>query len=290
MSRITLVIFCTFIAAESFVICVGNAFTIFVFWSQRKGSLRRTCYLLLNLAVIDLFVGATQPISIATKAIPFFLKKPSSFDDVHSDGYSFSTFFAAFSCMSLVSLAVISLERAFAVLCPFLHRTASSRVYSYSMAFVWAAGIGVATIYLLPAFRLWDEFYSTIAMNTLVMLCVFIICLSYMAIHFHMKRSHQVIDFVQRGNMERNLKLSKTMFIVTALSFSCWIPSIILYTVIDVCFNCVPTDVMWIGTLLHLGNSIVNPIAYSCRMPIFRKTLNKLLKKRQPENVELAQL
>ena len=290
MSRITLVIFCTVLATESFVICVGNAFTIFVFWSQRKCSLRRTCYLLLNLSVIDLLVGATQPISIATKVIPFFLKGPSSFNDVHSDGYSLSTVFVAFSCMSVVSLAVISLERAFAVLCPFLHRTASSQVYFYSIAFVWAAGIVVATIYLFPAFRLWVQFYSIIAMNILVMLCVFTICLSYMAIHFHIKRSHQVFDFVQRGNTERNLKLSKTMLIVTALSFSCWIPSAILYTVVDACLGCVPSEVRWIGTILHLGNSIVNPIAYSCRMPIFRKTLNRLLKKRQPENVELAQL
>ena len=290
MSRITLVTFTVVLAAESLIICAGNAFTIFVFWSQRKGSLKRTCYLLLNLAVIDLFVGATQPISLATQVKPFFLKGSSSYNDVHSHGYSFSAFFVAFSRMSVVSLAVISLERTFAVLCPFLHRTARSQVYFYSIAFVWAAGIVVATIYLFPAFRLWDQFYSIIAMNILVMFCVFTICVSYTVIRFHIKRSHQVFDFVQKGNMERNLKLSKTMFIVTALSFSCWIPSIILYAVVNACFNCVPSEVMWIGTVLHSGNSIVNPIAYSCRMPIFRKTLSRLLKKRQPENVELAQL
>ena len=34
-------------------------------------------------------------------------------------------------------------------------------------------------------------------------------------------------------------------------------------------------------TLLHFANSLINPIAYTCRLSIFRKTLNGLVQKRQ---------
>ena len=56
-------------ALEAIVIIIGNAFAIFVFWSQRL-SLRRTCFLLINLAIADLIVGITEPVVLATVDIP----------------------------------------------------------------------------------------------------------------------------------------------------------------------------------------------------------------------------
>lgn len=50
---------------EAIVIIIGNAFTIFVFWTQRA-HLKRTCFLLISLAVADLLVGVTEPIVLAT--------------------------------------------------------------------------------------------------------------------------------------------------------------------------------------------------------------------------------
>ena len=41
---------------ESLAIIVGNTISIVVFWKQRS-SLKRTCYLLINLSVADLMVG-----------------------------------------------------------------------------------------------------------------------------------------------------------------------------------------------------------------------------------------
>ena len=42
--------------SEAFPILVGNFFTIYIFWSIRK-QLKRASYLLINLAVADIFVG-----------------------------------------------------------------------------------------------------------------------------------------------------------------------------------------------------------------------------------------
>ena len=58
---------------ESLIIIFGNTFTIFVFWKHRT-SLKRTFLLVINLAVADLFVGFTEPISIGAYSIPGHLE------------------------------------------------------------------------------------------------------------------------------------------------------------------------------------------------------------------------
>ena len=88
--------------------------------------------------------------------------------------------------------------------------------------------------------------------------------------------------------MQRNIKLSKTLLAVIGLSFALWLPGIVVYSVMEFCFYCVPLEVMMIGALFNLGNSFVNPIMYSYRMPMFRTALNRLLKGRRQENIELA--
>ena len=59
---ITLVIIYTL---EAVLIVFGNAFTIFVFWTERS-RLKRTYFLLINLAVADLLVGIKEFIIIGT--------------------------------------------------------------------------------------------------------------------------------------------------------------------------------------------------------------------------------
>ena len=60
MANATFVINCT-ILFESLLIFSGNSFTIFVFWKNRN-KLKRTSFLLINLAVADLLVGLSQMI------------------------------------------------------------------------------------------------------------------------------------------------------------------------------------------------------------------------------------
>ena len=59
---ITLVIIYTL---EAVLIAFGNTFPIFVFWTERS-PLKRTYFLLINLAVADLLVGITEFIIIGT--------------------------------------------------------------------------------------------------------------------------------------------------------------------------------------------------------------------------------
>ena len=104
---ITLVIIYTL---EAVLIILGNTFRIFVFWTERS-RLKRTYFLLVNLAVADLLVGITELIIIGT----------AKSHNV-GEGYGFlmrsranpiAPFILLFSGTSVYFLALISMERAF---------------------------------------------------------------------------------------------------------------------------------------------------------------------------------
>ena len=65
---------------------------------------------------------------------------------------------AAFQ-MSVYRLAVILLDRAYALIWPLLHRVASTQGYIYSVAFVWLAGILTGTMSLLAIYGILNVGY-----------------------------------------------------------------------------------------------------------------------------------
>ena len=101
------------IILESSLVFIGNVVTVLVFWKQRV-LLKRACYLLLNLAFADSLVGATELIHAAIHERAF-------------SGSPLGILGALFASVSLLSLVVIALERAYAVLWPLRHRVASAR-------------------------------------------------------------------------------------------------------------------------------------------------------------------
>ena len=277
--------FSVVIGIETLIICVGNAFAIFVFWTQYTGSRRRASYLLINLAVADFLIGVTELPSFITNSIPSLMRKSKS----GLGGY-ISAFVVLFSSASVVSLAAVSVERTVAVLRPLAHRTSSERVYVYSIAFTWMTAIILFLIFILPAFKVWPSEYAAIALNIVLVLSILTTCLTYIIIRAHLKRSQQIFNSDQRRSMERSVKLSKTVFLIIALSFACWVPAIFLYVFRDVfCKKCIPAEVVCVGTVLHFANSLINPIAYTCRLSTFRKTLNGLVQRRQVR-VEITKL
>ena len=99
---------------QSLIIVVGNSFTIFVFWIQRN-KLKRTSFLLINLAVADLLVGFTEVVLIGAYAFPRHIG--ISRDSKTPIKVNVATSFQAVSSSaSVFFLLLISLERAYAFL------------------------------------------------------------------------------------------------------------------------------------------------------------------------------
>ena len=266
-----------FSIVETLIIVVGNIFTIYVFWRHRT-RLKRTSFLLINLAVADLLVGLIGAIAIATSKIPLQSKKQEL---VRSATYksTFSAFQTISAFASVFFLALISLERAYALIWPLRHRASSTKSYICSAIFVWVAAISIASaLSSLYVYRPLGYLHWTVAYCSIILLCLLIICASYLTIRKRLHRRVPVLDMVhnRQSGVEQNTKLSKTLFIVIAASLICWIPAIVVYCTHFLCSKCLPNSLVYMTTTFRLANSLINPIIYSLKMPVFRKTLTRM--------------
>ena len=280
------IIFVVVYVVEVALIILGNAFTIFVFSTlTRTSHIKRTCYLLINLAVADLFVGITEPIILGTSKFHKMTATTSNLKPLKArrepDLPGAMQLFAL--SVSVFFLALISLERAFAVLKPLRHRVASTRIYIYSIVVVWAVGIFIfgllALIYHI------DQKMEMKTLHVAVHLCLFIpllvICASYLKIRARLSSTAPEVAVVNiRQTTKHNARLSRTLFVVIALSLLFWLPAFAVYIGRDICKRCFHPYVMWTVNVFHLANSLVNPFVYSFRMPVFKEALEKLSRKR----------
>ncbi|XP_068762102.1 neuropeptide FF receptor 1-like [Montipora capricornis] len=180
-------------SVEALIIILGNSLTVFVFWKHNIQ--RRACFFLINLAVADLLVGIAEPIVQDTGKFSKIMaeerrrgkksmKPPAA--ALHLFASSASVFF----------LALIAMERVFAILRPLL-RITSNRAYVLSVAIAWIAGLSVGGLSLLSMFT-------------------------------------------------------------------------------GFCPRCVTSQVTWFVNVLHLANSMVNPLVYAFRVPAFQDALKKV--------------
>ena len=273
------ILFIIIFVLEAAVIIIGNTLTIFIFCTQRS-HLKRTCFLLVNLAVSDLLVGIAEPIVLGTEKIPEM--KVIRVEDVKSIKNLSSTVQILASSTSVIFLALISVERVHAVLRPLQHRITSGRFYISAIIFSWTAGLCLAGSTVLPMNHTEvDSTYVIVAIHSFLFLCVLIICASYLTIR---TRLHSVtppeLEIHNRRSLDQNVRLSRTFFIVAAVSLVFWFPAIVVYITTEFCNVCVSPVVVTTVNCFHLANSMINPFVYCLRMPIFKNALKKYCSRR----------
>ena len=278
MYKITIITLLFAAIFESLIIIVGNIFNIFVFWKHRH-RLKLT-FLLINLAVADLLVGFTEPIALRT-----YLRrrlKESSFNVDHN-GEIFTTFQTSFSFASVVFLALISLERAYALIWPLHHRATSINKYIYGTTLAWIATICNGALRTLAIYDMVNFSYSTIATSCVTVFCLVTVCVSYLAIQKSLKVRNPAVDtsYNQQKEAQRSAQLSRTLFIIITASLLFWFPCLVVYSTHDLCSKCVPLLFLSIINIFRLTSSLLNPVIYSYRIPMFRETCKrtKLCKK-----------
>ena len=275
MPSSTSILFAVIYALEAIMIIIGNTFTIFVFWNQRS-LIKRTYFLLINLAIADLLVGITELTVLAAFKIEVMLKSDAL---LMNPSVAFQLLFPS---TSVYFLALVSLERAFSVLWPIRHRSINSRVYIFSIVFGWAVGLCFFALTLIAIhYPEVKEGYVFIASNTGLFISQLIICISYLKIRNRLRASSPGLDIYGHQLRAHNLRLSKTLFITIASSLVFWIPGFVVYSTREFCPQCFPIPVLRFANAMYLANSMVNPFVYSFRMPIFKDALKKFCMKRQ---------
>ena len=260
---------------ECLAIVILNIITIVVFVKKKRQLQRRSTYLIIHLAIVDLLVGAVSgPLQIKYRmALNCPLWKFRR-DTIWSIRLSFA-FVHLFSFASLTNLIAISLERLHATFCPFRHRFVRKWVYRVIIIVIWLIAIvrEVAQIFL------WEISYFEVIHTYLYILfyavSLFVICVSYILITIKVRCSRHP-QFRSRSKRER--KLTGTALIVSLVSILCCLPASIYVACLRVSFTCFRNfHIDMAALVLFLANSLVNPIIYSLRMLGFREGLLQLV-------------
>nr|XP_058973212.1 histamine H2 receptor-like [Pocillopora verrucosa] len=260
---------------ECLAIVILNIITIVVFVKMKCRLQRRSTYLIIHLAIVDLLVGAVSgPLNIEERIAWFCplwkIRRMTNW----SYHLSFA-FVNLFSFTSLTNLIAISLERLHATFCPFRHRFMRKWVYRAIIIVIWLIAIvrEVAQIFL------WEISYFEVIHTYLYILfyavSLFVICVSYILITIKVRYSRHP-QFLSRSKRER--KLTGTALTVSLVSLLCFLPLIIYLACAGLSFSSFANFHIYLAMLvLFLANSLVNPIIYVLRMPGFREGLLQLV-------------
>ena len=143
---------------------------------------------------------------------------------------------------------------------------------------MWGAAIALQIGNLLMLFFDCSEIdHWMIAVWSIAALSLIVICACYVAIRAKLSSNRLVSVASKDNSLEQNKKLSRTLFIVIGASLVCWGSSSVAHFIFHQCFRCFPEPVLYSFYIFHLGNSLVNPVIYSFRFPMFRETLRKML-------------
>ena len=282
----------TVFMAQSVAIVTLNILTIIVF-IKNIGLRKRSMYLVINLAVADMFVGGYVEVItfLDTGTFCNFWQYISSYFGLWEN--VIYAVYLTFVLTSIINLAAISLERLHATFRPFKHRVIKKWVFGGAVALIWITA-GLHSIAVQVILKLGDKnlfYYFFVSYCSVFPICLFLIFVSYVSIAVKINCGARP---QHHGAASREKKLTKTLFIMTVVSLMLWLPFVLLlypHLVGDSFFTSVP-----LSTYFHLhkailvlfyANSLVNPILYAFRMPEFKRALVSLLRCRsQPAAVQ----
>ena len=272
----------TVFMTESVVIVTLNILTIIVFIKTR-GLRKRSMYLVINLAVADMFVGgyvgAWNFFSTGV-GCNFWQHNLSYFRLWHNVIYAL---YNTFMLTSITNLAAISLERLHATFRPFKHRLLKKWVFGGAVALVWVTA-GLYSIALTVIGKLGDQnLYSYLVVFYLSLFSIFLffIFVSYLSIAVKINCGARP---QRHGAASRDNKLTKTLFIITVVSLMLCLPFVfwnyliwLHYSFFFPLFSSTFFHLSTAFSFLYFANSLVNPILYAFRMPEFKRALVSLL-------------
>ena len=263
-----------FFAAEIVAIVTVNLLSIILFIKTR--SLRtRSMYLVISLTVADMLVGG---LSGAFKQVLIL-------QECHLVQFPFQrevviTLLFFFPLVSLTNIAMISLERVHATFRPIEHRIIRKWVYVVAIAVVWVLPVitSVTSMVVLLMTGYYLFFYGFHCC-----LCLFVICVSYIAILIKFRCGAHPRRYFATSSKQR--KLTVTLFITTLVSLLLWLPYHIL-VIVNLKTSGLPSsfprlEAVRLGYslfVLFYANSLVNPVLYTIRIPEFKRAFFSLFK------------
>ena len=206
-------------------------------------------------------------------AVPFYIKL------VVSQGYTWYVISIGADVFtgttSIYTLAVISLERMYAVGWPLRHRTVNYRVYVCAISIPWIIAAIFTTLVVLRIFNIIGRKHFFYCLVLIPGIPLITICVANFVIW-----KKQKTPFRDHNHIKREVKLAKTLALITGTSLFTWLP----FQILNILFALKVTQnfhlielTVFIIKFLQFSNSLVNVIIYPFRIPEFKRTLFQIL-------------
>ena len=239
------------------------------------------------MAFADLMLGALS--------LPFYIYDVGAVFQLWTGGFTEKThlyvFFLVidgiFTQASLISAAMISCERFYAVFWPLKHRTLSMRAYRIVIFMSWTLALLISAVWTVLNVLISTK-YAVYVWTSYAFALTLIICGCNIGIW--RKFQHGGFASQQQNRGSQNKRLTKTLLFLSILALLSWLPLIIMNYLIFV-FR---FKILWrfyeIVNVLNYSNTFVNPIVYALRIPEFRQSLGLCCFRRQAAiNMELIE-
>ena len=269
---------------ESVAIVTLNLCTIIVFIRNRN-LWKRSTYLVINLAVIDMFVGGA--------GVYHLFYDPGLMCNLWKwPSIEYGTLIFILSVMdmllfgSLINVAIIALERVHATFFPFRHRVLKKCVYGIKIAVVWVTcGLMGVAYRILVEFKE-TSYHGLYLYITFFFICLLIICVSNTCIVIKVRCGAQP---QHHGAVSRERKLTLTLLIVAVVSLLLYLPYTVFWFAFVISrYEIWSFHIYWALLFLLYANSLVNPILYAIRMPEYRSAFLALFRRPQEQRQNAA--
>ena len=158
---------------------------------------------------------------------------------------------------------------------PWRHRATSRARFRLFVVVVWTLPAVSSVLYIIVRFVVLSALGSLCTWLPYLCLLLLVICASYTAIFLKMRRRiHRRLD--------RERKLTVTLSIATALSLLAYLPMVVLGVLYFILGKSMNSRFVNMLSFVNFGNSLVNPVLYSFRMPDFRRAACSLFCTRRP--------
>lgn len=257
---------------EYLIIVILKILTIVVFVKKKRQLQRRSTYLIIHLAIVDLLVGAVSgPLQIEDSMAKFcnLWKYHSEINWLY---HIKAAFRHLFSIASLGNLVVIALERLHATFFPFRHHFTEKWIYRVTITVVWLTSTTreAAQTVLLEESNGNIQLGNKILYFPVYVFAIFIICTSYTLIVMKVRCGRHP-QFHLAAKIER--KLTGISLIVSLASLLCFLPAA---TYLSIFYFVRPLKSFHFHMpvlFTFLANSFINPAIYALRIPGFRAGL-----------------
>ena len=256
------------------VICIttifGNSLTIAVF-TRKHFQRKKLHYLLINLAVTDLIVGA---ISVPMQIAAFVAEHKGPLARSVHGAHFFLDVLSGLT--SMYSIAFISVERLVAVCWPLKHRNLKLWHYALAISSTWliAGTVALVSHQVLP--RRISHMEGLNVRTVFAVIPIVVTIASYCFLWFIRKRNED-----KTRDHKYNKAIVCTLLIVTMVFFCTWSPFIMLASIVEYvgfghlrqCCSLTLDGLilaLYFTKMLQYCNSCVNPSIYAFRIQSFR--------------------